>query len=51
VTWDILGLEIAVDCFKGRKVSLSHALAEQNIGATQVGDRPWLVSFMQYDLG
>jgi putative transposase len=38
-------------CFKGRKVNLSHALAGQNIGVTQVGDRLWLVTFMQYDLG
>ena len=38
-------------CFKGRKVNLSHALAGQNVGVTQVGDRIWLVSFMQYDLG
>ena len=38
-------------CFRGRKVSLSHAMAGQNVGVTQVGDRIWLVSFMQYDLG
>jgi putative transposase len=38
-------------CFKGRKVNLSHALAGQNVGVTQVGDRLWLVTFMQYDLG
>jgi putative transposase len=38
-------------CFKGRKVNLSHALAGQNIAVTQVGDRRWLVTFMQYDLG
>jgi hypothetical protein len=38
-------------CFKGRKVNLSRALAGQNIGVTQVGDRLWLVTFMQYDLG
>ena len=38
-------------CFKGRKVNLSHALAGQNVGVTQVGDRIWLVTFMQYDLG
>ena len=23
----------------------------ENVGVTQVGDRVWLVSFMQYDLG
>ena len=38
-------------CFNGRKVNLSHALAGQNVGVTQVGDRIWLVSFMHYDLG
>jgi putative transposase len=32
-------------------VNLSHALAGQNVGITQVGDRVWLVSFMEYDLG
>ena len=38
-------------CFKGRKVNLSHALAGQNVGVTQVGYHLWLVTFMQYDLG
>jgi putative transposase len=38
-------------CFKGRKVNLSHVFAGQNVGVTQVGERIWLVSFMQYDLG
>jgi len=38
-------------CFHGRKVNLSHAFAGQNVGVTQVGDRIWLVSFMQFDLG
>jgi putative transposase len=38
-------------CFHGRKINLSHALAGQNVGVTQVGDRIWLVTFMQYDLG
>jgi putative transposase len=38
-------------CFKGRKVNLSHVFAGQSVGVTQVGDRIWLVSFMQYDLG
>jgi putative transposase len=38
-------------CFKGRKVNLSHAFAGQNVGVTQVGDRIWLVTFMQSDLG
>jgi len=38
-------------CFRGRKINLSHAFAGQNVGVTQVGERVWLVSFMQYDLG
>jgi hypothetical protein len=38
-------------CFKGQKVNLGHAFAGQNVGVTQVGERIWLVSFMQYDLG
>ena len=38
-------------CFNGRKVNLSHVLAGQNVGVTQVDDRLWLVTFMQYDLG
>jgi len=38
-------------CFHGRKVNLSHAFAGQNVGVTQVGERIWLVTFMQYDLG
>jgi putative transposase len=38
-------------CFKGRKVNLSHVFAGQNVGVTQVGERTWLVTFMQYDLG
>lgn len=38
-------------CFQGRKINVSHAFAGQNVGVTQVGERVWLVSFMQYDLG
>ena len=38
-------------CFKGRKVNLSHVFAGQKVGVTQVGERIWLVTFMQYDLG
>ncbi len=38
-------------CFHGRKINLSHALAGQNVGVVQVGERVWLVSFMEYDLG
>src|ERR1700681_4819120 len=38
-------------CFKGRNVNLSHVFVGQNVGVTQVGERIWLVTFMQYDLG
>src|SRR5215203_4948301 len=38
-------------CFRGRKVNLSHVFAGQSIGVTQVGERIWLITFMQYDLG
>ena len=38
-------------CFNGRKVNLSHVFAGQNVGVTQVAERVWLVTFMQYDLG
>ena len=38
-------------CFNARKVNLSHVFAGQNVGVTQVGERIWLVTFMQYDLG
>jgi putative transposase len=37
--------------FKGRNVNLSHVFAGQNVGVTQVGERIWLVTFMQDDLG
>ena len=29
-----------------RGINLSHALAGQNVGVTQVGERVWLVSFI-----
>ena len=32
-------------------MNLSHVFAGQNVGVTQVGDRVWLVSFMEYDFG
>jgi putative transposase len=38
-------------CFHGRKINLCQALAGQNVGVTQVSERIWLVTFMQYDLG
>src|SRR5256714_13423637 len=34
-------------CFQGQKVNLSTVFAGQNVGGTQVGDRTWLVTFMQ----
>ena len=34
-------------CFRRQKVNLSTVFAGQNVGVTQVGDRIWLVSFMQ----
>ena len=34
-----------------RKCRMSVEIARQNVGVTQVGDRIWLVTFMQYDLG
>src|SRR5262245_3759037 len=37
-------------CFRGRKVNLSHGFGGQSVGVTQVGERVWLVTFMQYDL-
>ena len=38
-------------CFIGWKVNLSNVFAGQNVGVTQVGERIWLVTFTQYDLG
>ena len=38
-------------CLKAQKVNLSTVFAGQNVGVTQVGERIWLVTFMQYDLG
>ena len=38
-------------CFKSQKVHLSHLFAGQTVGVTQVGERIWLVTVMQYDLG
>ena len=38
-------------CFRGRKVNVCQALAGQAVGVTQVGERVWLVTFMEYDLG
>src|ERR1051326_2810324 len=41
----------AAICLHGRKINLSHVFAGQNVGVTQVGERIWLVTFMDYDLG
>src|SRR5687768_3203799 len=38
-------------CFDGRKINLSAAFAGQNVGIKEIGEKIWLVSFMQYDLG
>ena len=38
-------------CFNSGKVNLSHVFAGENVGVTQVGERIWLVTFMQYDFG
>ena len=45
-----MAIRLVTPVCKGRKVSLSHVFAGQNVGVTQVGDRIWLVTFMQYDL-
>ena len=34
-----------------RKIHLSTAFAGQTVGVTEVEDRIWLVSFLDYDLG
>jgi transposase InsO family protein len=38
-------------CVHKIKIHLSQAFAGQDVGITEVEDRIWLVSFMQYDLG
>jgi len=38
-------------CIHQIKIHLSQAFAGQDVGITEVEDRIWLVSFMQYDLG
>ena len=38
-------------CFDGRKINRSAAFAGQNVGIKEIGEKIWLVSFMQYDLG
>jgi putative transposase len=38
-------------CIKNKKINLSHVFAGQNVGVTEVDDKIWLVSFMNYDIG
>jgi putative transposase len=38
-------------CLGQQKVNLSQAFAGQRVGITQLEERIWLVSFMQFDLG
>lgn len=38
-------------CIKNKKVNLSQVFAGQNVGVTEVDDKIWLVSFMNYDIG
>ena len=38
-------------CIGRRKVNLSSVFAGQDVGITEVSEKIWLVSFMQYDLG
>jgi putative transposase len=38
-------------CYRGRKVNVSQVFAGQLVGVRQVGERIWLVTFMDYDLG
>jgi putative transposase len=38
-------------CIRRRKINLSQAFAGQKVGVTEVSEKIWLVSFMDYDLG
>ena len=38
-------------CIGRRKINLSTVFAGQNVGITEVSEKIWLVSFMDYDLG
>jgi putative transposase len=38
-------------CIGKRKINLSQAFAGQTVGVTEVSEKIWLVSFMNYDLG
>jgi putative transposase len=37
-------------CIGRRKINLSVVFAGRSVGITEVADKVWLVSFMQYDL-
>jgi len=38
-------------CFKGNKISFSNVFAGQDVGLSEVEDKIWQVTFMNYDLG
>ena len=38
-------------CMAPYKIMLSTVFAGQKVGVKQVGDKIWLASFMEYDLG
>lgn len=38
-------------CLRQKKINFSHVFAGQTVGISEVGDRIWLVSFANYDLG
>ena len=38
-------------CIGKRKINLSQAFAGQTVGVTEISEKIWLVSFMDYDLG
>ena len=38
-------------CYQRREINVCQVFAGQNVGVTQVGERIWLVTFMQCDLG
>lgn len=38
-------------CIENKKINVSTVFAGQNVGITQVDDKIWLVSFMDFDIG
>jgi hypothetical protein len=38
-------------CMHRKRINVSHVLAGQRVGITEVDDGIWIVSFMHYDLG